>query len=102
MSCQPSPPGDAKRLAHSLMPFGSGKYRHLSMAALLLALLTPGSAIAYFDPNAGGLLFQVLFPILAAIAGFGALIRDRIKRRWQTLRGLRSGAQSGSETRRDD
>lgn len=35
-------------------------------------------AYAYIDPNAGGWLFQLLFPVLIAIAGAWAVLRQKI------------------------
>ena len=34
---------------------------------------------AYIDPNAGGWLFQLIFPVMIAIAGFWAALRKRVK-----------------------
>ena len=36
--------------------------------------------LAYLDPNAGGWLFQLIFPVMIAIAGFWAALRRRFKR----------------------
>ena len=55
-------------------------------AVLTLCLLAPAPALAYIDPNSGGLLFQLLFPVLAAIAGFGTMVKAWIKARWVSLR----------------
>ena len=45
----------------------------LAMAALLL--LMPASAYAYIDPNAGGMLLQLLAPVFAAIIGGWLFLR---------------------------
>jgi hypothetical protein len=39
------------------------------MSAVLSAwqILCPGTAFAYIDPNTGGYVFQILFPIISAI-----------------------------------
>ncbi|MEJ6002180.1 hypothetical protein [Paucibacter soli] len=44
-------------------------------AATLVVLFAPGSAMAYIDPNAGGMLFQILAPLFAAIAGAWLFLR---------------------------
>ena len=43
-----------------------------------LLLVWSLSAMAYIDPNAGGFLFQVVFPILAAISASLVVLRQRI------------------------
>ncbi len=62
----------------------------LKMSALIvigvsasLAITTP--AQAYVDPNAGGLLFQLLAPIFALITASVAFARRKLLRAWNTL-----------------
>jgi hypothetical protein len=59
-------------------------------AALCLSLLSL-PAHAYIDPNAGGLLFQLLAPIFAAIVGAWLFLRQWIsqglRRLWRRLTG---------------
>lgn len=43
--------------------------------------------VAYIDPNAGGWLFQLLFPVSIAIGGFGMVLRRRIMALWHRLFG---------------
>ncbi len=45
---------------------------------LLVVILQPSSAFAYIDPNAGGLLFQLLAPIFAGILGAWVFMRKVI------------------------
>lgn len=49
---------------------------------LLLVIVTllcmPSHAHAYIDPNVGGWLYQLLFPLLIAIAGAWAVLRHKI------------------------
>lgn len=48
---------------------------------VFLSVLTlPSVAWAYIDPNTGGMIFQMLAPILAAIAGAWVMAKDYIKR----------------------
>lgn len=42
---------------------------------LLLCLLQPAAAWAYIDPNAGGMLFQLLAPLFAAAIGAWVFLR---------------------------
>ena len=55
------------------------------LACGLIVLLLPRDAMAYVDPNAAGLLFQFLFPVIAAIAGWWALFRDKTAALWNRL-----------------
>ena len=69
--------------------------RHLPRSATGLALLAllmlPVPAWAYIDPNAGGMLFQLLAPLFAAIVGGWLFLRrwiaDAVRRLWQRLTG---------------
>lgn len=60
----------------------------------LSLLLQPALAFAYIDPNAGGLLFQLLAPLFAAIVGAWVFMRraisNSIRTVWQKLRGKKS------------
>lgn len=47
-----------------------------TMVITLILAATPSPALAYVDPNAGGLLFQLLTPI-AAIAAVGLSVLRR-------------------------
>jgi len=55
--------------------------------AALVTLLLPSHALAYVDPNAGGLLYQILFPLIVAIGAAWAGLRHRISYWWMRLRG---------------
>lgn len=56
-------------------------------AVALLALVISSPAYAYIDPNAGGMLFQLLAPVFAAIVGAWLFLRrwiaDLARRVWQ-------------------
>jgi hypothetical protein len=62
----------------------------LSLILLLWTSLTT-PAFAYIDPNAGGMLFQLLAPVMAAIVGGWLFLRRWIsewaRRAWQRLTG---------------
>ncbi|MFG6468702.1 hypothetical protein [Roseateles sp. BYS87W] len=51
-------------------------------------------AFAYIDPNAGGLLFQMLAPVVAAVVGGWLFLRrwiaDWARRTWHKLTGRRN------------
>jgi len=49
----------------------------LLLAIVALVFLQP-EALAYIDPNVGGWLYQLLFPLLIAIAGAWAVLRHKI------------------------
>ena len=62
--------------------------------ALALLLFAP-SAQAYIDPNAGGMLFQLLAPLFAALVGGWLFLRRTIasaaRRLWARITGRREG-----------
>jgi len=45
-----------------------------------------GIFCAYIDPNSGGRLFQLIFPLLVAISGFGLVLRKKFAAFWGRLR----------------
>jgi len=65
-------------------------FRPAVIALLLLATL-PLDCNAYIDPNAGGILFQLLAPLLAAIAGVWMFLRrwisQAVRQLWNALTG---------------
>jgi hypothetical protein len=50
---------------------------------VLAVLMSAPAAYAYIDPNTGGVIFQVLMPILAVLVGFIAFAWNFVKK--QTL-----------------
>ena len=52
---------------------------------VLFALATPLDCYAYIDPNAGGWLFQLLFPVLVAIGAGWVFLRQKIGKLWDRL-----------------
>ena len=62
--------------------------RLIEMTALatLLACVPLQSAFAYIDPNSAGALYQLLFPLLVAIAGAFAAFRRVIARAFGRLK----------------
>ena len=67
--------------------------RLLPSMGLLAALLSPGVAYAYIDPNAGGMLFQLLAPVFAAAVGAWLFLRrwiaEAVRNLWLRLTGRR-------------
>ena len=68
--------------------------RQVLLTILLLALgLQPDTALAYIDPNAGGLLFQLLAPMFAAAVGAWLFLRrwiaEAVRNLWHRLSGRR-------------
>ena len=61
------------------------------LVALLVLLSQPLPAWAYIDPNAGGMLFQLLTPLFAAIVGGWLFLRrwiaSLVRRLWLRLTG---------------
>lgn len=54
--------------------------------ALLAFALAAGDAQAYLDPNAGGLLYQILFPLIVAIGAAWAGLRHKVAYWWSLMR----------------
>ena len=50
--------------------------------ALTLGLLAASPAFAYIDPNAGGWMYQLLFPLIVMIGAVWAGLRTRIRLWW--------------------
>ena len=65
---------------HSLKP------RLIHSSLLLVVLLTPLPALAYIDPNTGGMIFQILAPILAMVTSAWLFLKDRIKATFYRLK----------------
>jgi len=65
--------------------------RRFFLAALALTLFQPLAAWSYIDPNAGGLLFQLLMPLFTAAMGVWIFLRrsiaSAVRRLWRRLRG---------------
>lgn len=67
-------------------------------AVVLIGLCAPLPAHAYIDPNAGGMLYQALFPILAALVGGWTLLRNWFAAQWARIRRTkRSDDSSGAD-----
>lgn len=50
--------------------------RRAAWLAAVALMLAPCTAFAYFDPNAGGLLYQLLFPLIAAIVSVYVFLKQ--------------------------
>jgi hypothetical protein len=59
--------------------------------ALLVLLWLPAPAWAYIDPNAGGMLLQLLAPLFAAVVGAWVFLRrwigEHFRQLWRRLTG---------------
>lgn len=65
--------------------------RLAALFTVVLLLVLPGSAWAYIDPNAGGMLFQLLAPLFAAVVGGWLFLRrwitEQVRRLWRRITG---------------
>jgi hypothetical protein len=63
----------------------------LLCVAVFTLWVLPTPAMAYIDPNAGGLLFQLLAPVFAALIGAWLFLRrwiaDLARRIWARITG---------------
>ena len=62
------------------------KWAHLQLA--LIMLLEPLDSYAYIDPNTGGWLFQLIFPIIVAIGIGWNFFRNRMRAVLDWIRSL--------------
>lgn len=53
---------------------------------LIMLLAIPSPAAAYIDPNTGNIIFQILFPIITAIATGYLLCKNVIRRKLKALK----------------
>jgi hypothetical protein len=75
-------------LAVSVPEVGSPMSSRSAVGLLLfISLIATSPAFAYVDPNAGGLLFQLLTPLLALAAAGAAFARRQLARAWQMFSG---------------
>jgi hypothetical protein len=56
-----------------------------TITLLALFLSAPAGAFAYIDPNAGGMLFQILAPLFLLIVAFWAAFKRKIGALWAKL-----------------
>jgi hypothetical protein len=58
---------------------------------IIIGVALPADAFAYVDPNTGGLLFQLIAPLLLALAAAWAFLRHQIRQLGQRIvRALKS------------
>ena len=55
----------------------------------LCPLFTDTWILGYIDPNAGGWLFQLMFPVFVAIGGAWLVLRRKVGAFWKRLFGDR-------------
>ena len=52
--------------------------RHLSVWIVLVSLSLTAPVYAYVDPNSGGLIFQIVTPLLALLAAFSGFVKRHV------------------------
>jgi len=65
-----------------------------SLAFLLAALLAPRTALAYIDPNTGGMIFQILAPLLAMLTSGWLFFKDRISAIFNRIKRVRTSREA--------
>jgi hypothetical protein len=61
--------------------------KNISIQMLVISLI-PSVAFAYVDPNTGGYVFQVLFPILSAAAAIFVFFKRQVSALLSKIAGL--------------
>jgi hypothetical protein len=56
-----------------------------ALVSFMLLLSATAPAYAYIDPNSGGLLFQILAPLMAVLAASVGFARRRLSLAWLML-----------------
>ena len=83
-----------RRVADCPLHNMSADPRFLMPVTVLALWLFPCTAYAYIDPNAGGMLFQLLAPVFAAAVGAWLFLRrwiaEAVRNLWHRLTGRRS------------
>ena len=55
---------------------------------ILILLLSANEAQAYVDPNTGGFIFQLFYPIFVAIGIGYFFLKNQIKKLWRSFMNL--------------
>ena len=58
---------------------------HAVGIATLCLVFSTGDCLAYVDPNLGGWLAQLLFPVLVALGGVWIVVRNRVRSLWRRV-----------------
>lgn len=53
--------------------------RRDTVVVFFFCMLCASNASAYLDPNAGGMIFQMVAPVIVAIVGWSALIKRKVQ-----------------------
>jgi hypothetical protein len=70
------------KVSRRLYEFKSARFGALG----IVAMLAPATALAYLDPNAPGLLYQILFPLVVAVTLAWRRIKDTVSWLWLRIR----------------
>jgi hypothetical protein len=62
------------------------RLRTISLVTTLVLCCVPNLAFAYIDPNAGGILFQILTPLFIVIVAFWVFLKQKVKAAWTRIR----------------
>ncbi|WP_448581193.1 hypothetical protein [Thermaurantiacus sp.] len=68
------------RIDQKLSPYPARGHRNpVLLVLLLMGVLDPDPAAAYIDPNIGGQIYQIFYPIFALVAGVLVFMREQLK-----------------------
>ena len=76
---------------------------HLRIATLVLMLGAAPACHAYIDPNTGGFIYQLLFPLIVAVAAGWRWVKMGVVSIWHRLAGkIGAGPGDVTQDREDD
>lgn len=61
--------------------------RHI-FTAIIIIISIPAFSFAYVDPNTGGYVFQVLFPIISALGAAYLFFKNHIKKMFNNIKAM--------------
>jgi len=69
----------------TITPTFASRRRALRRAALILTLLAAPACQAYIDPNTGGFIYQLLFPLIVAVAAGWRWVKMGVSSAWHRV-----------------
>jgi hypothetical protein len=83
-------------------PWWKGEILYTGLGIGVALALLPSAAFAYFDPNAGSMLFQLLSPVIFIAATVMLAVRGGIRSAIAAIRSVFTRARPGSADARPE